>query len=100
MSAGTVVLRAERPADAASVGAVVSIPRPSGQVITPQQFGHLRLGTPHHQVMKTCKTTCTGRQSSGFSVLIISTCRQGPDQRGREDAGPHESAGSHHQRGS
>lgn len=52
VSAGAVVLRAERPADAAPVGAVVSLPRPSGQLVAPQQSGRLRHRTTRHQVIK------------------------------------------------
>lgn len=70
MSAGAVVLRAERPADAAPVGAVVSLPRPSGQLVAPQQSGHLRHRTTHHQVIKPTHTTTRTGNSCRFLQSI------------------------------
>lgn len=97
MPASTVVLGAERPADAASAGAAVSLPRPSGQLVAPQQRGHLRHRATRCQVIKTHVHGSSQLLAFG---LTISVCHQGPDQRDGEDAGPHEGAGSHHQRGS
>lgn len=43
--ASSVVLGAEGPADVASVGATLSLPRPPGQLIVPQWNGHVWCGT-------------------------------------------------------
>lgn len=45
-----VVLWAEGPADVASAGAILSLPRPPGQLIVPQQLGRVWCRTAHCQV--------------------------------------------------
>lgn len=67
---GALVLRAEGPTDVASVGAVLPLPHPPGQLIAPQQFWRAWCGTAHCQV-RLCMYNGTHTLSWSGSLSLV-----------------------------